>query len=119
MKHLHLLMVAITLLLFIVQAVPIFAGKTFHRSKVFTGISHAAYTLLVLSGLYLFWQLYQAAGVQHWALAKLVLLIVAVSANIKALRRQAVSLSQSRAGMMIAGVAYAGIVILAITKPML
>lgn len=120
MKHFHLLMVAITILLFLYQAVLVFLGKTVARSKAFTGVSHLIYTLLVISGLFLFWQLYQATGtLQHWAIAKLILLVMAVSANIKAIRNQAVSSGQAKAGMLIAGVAYVGIVVLAITKPML
>lgn len=119
MKHFHLLMVAITILLFLYQAVLVFLGKTVARSKAFTGVSHLIYTLLVISGLFLFWQLYQATGtLQHWAIAKLILLVMAVSANIKAIRNQASS-GQAKAGMLIAGVAYVGIVVLAITKPML
>ena len=120
MKHLHLTMVAITILLYLYQAAKVFLGKPAPRSKAFTGVSHLVYTLLTVSGLVLFWQLYQATGtLQHWAIAKLVLLVVAVSANIKAVRNQAVSLGQAKAGMLIAGVAYVGIVVLAITKPML
>ncbi|UYZ96150.1 hypothetical protein LP090_09180 [Moraxella bovis] len=45
------------------------------------------------------------------------LLAVAISANIKALR--APLLSQKKAGMVIAGIAYVGILVLAVTKPML
>ncbi len=119
MKHLHMLVAVVTILLYLYQAVPIFTGKKAKRSPVFSGMTHLVYTVLMLTGLWLFWQLYQVAGMQHWAIAKLVLLIVAVSANIKALRNQDLSLSQAKAGMLIAGVAYAGSVFLAVTKPML
>ena len=58
-------------------------------------------------------------GTQHWALAKLVLLIVAASATIKAQRHYTNTPSQAKAGLMIASVAYVGIIVLAITKPTL
>lgn len=119
MKHVHMLMAALTLLLFAYQALMLFSGKAVRLSAAFKGIGHLIYTVLMLTGLWLFWQLYQVAGIQHWAIAKLVLLIVAVSATIKALRNQDMARSQAKAGMLIAGVAYVGIVILAVTKPML
>lgn len=119
MKHLHMLMAVITLLIYLYQAVPIFMGKKAKRSAALTGATHLVYTVLMLTGLWLFWQLYQVAGVQHWAIAKLVLLVVAVSAAIKALRNQELAPPQAKAGMLICGVAYAGIVFLAVTKPIL
>lgn len=117
MKHLHMLMAVIAILLYLYQAYLVLAGKPVALSKAFKGTSHLFYLLLVGSGLYLFWQIYQVAGVQHWALAKIVLLVVAVSANIKAIR-PSTTLAQAKAGMLLAGVAYVGMVILAFTKPM-
>lgn len=117
MKHLHLLMAVITIALFLYQAMIVFTKGQLSLSSAFKAMSHVVYLLLVVSGLYLLWQLWQVAGAQHWALAKMVLLIVAISANVKALRHPA--LNQKKAGMLIAGVAYAGILILAIAKPIL
>lgn len=117
MTHLHMLMAGITVVLFLYQAGLIFSGKMLTSSRQFTIISHIIYTLLVLSGGYLLWQLWQVAGIQHWAIAKIILLIVAISANIKALRNP--TPNQKKAGMMVSGIAYAGIILLAITKPML
>ncbi|MDO4440987.1 MAG: SirB2 family protein [Moraxella sp.] len=118
MKHLHMLTALITLVLFVYQAVFVFSGKSLVLSRAFKGVSHLIYLLLVGSGLYLFWQLSQVAGVQHWAIIKLVLLVAAVSATIKALRPTNQN-SQARAGILIALIAYIGIVVLAITKPTL
>lgn len=117
MKHLHMLMAVITIGLYLYQAGMIFSGKHLALSRAFKGTSHAIYLLLLVSGVFLLWQLWQVAGAQHWAIAKIVLLVVAISANIKALRNPI--LNQKKAGMMIAGVAYVGIIILAVTKPML
>ncbi|WP_323841832.1 MULTISPECIES: SirB2 family protein [unclassified Moraxella] len=118
MKHLHLLMAFFTLLIFAYQAVFVVSGKQLILSRTFKGINHLVYLLLVSSGLMLFWQLTQVAGLQHWAIAKLVLLIVAISANVKALR-PASTIGQSKAGMLIAAIAYVGVIILALTKPVL
>ena len=117
MKHLHLLMVVITIGLFLYQTGLIFAGGQVTQSRTFKIASHIIYLLLAGSGLYLMWQLWQVSGAQHWAVVKIMLLAVAVSANIKALR--APLLSQKKAGMVIAGIAYVGILVLAVTKPML
>lgn len=119
MKHLHMLAAVITLLLFLYQAGFVFSSKSVTLSKGFKIVSHLVYTVLVATGLWIFWQLYQLVGLQHWAVAKIVLLIVAVSANIKSIRYQKINCSQAKAGMLIAAVAYAGILILAFTKPML
>lgn len=118
MKHLHMLMAVITIALYLYQASFVVRGTKPSLNKAFKGASHAVYTMLVASGLYMFWQLYQVAGFQAWAFAKLILLIMAVSASIKALR-PATALSQAKAGFLVAGVAYVGIVWLAIAKPML
>lgn len=116
MKHLHMLMAVVTIALYLYQASLVMRAKP-TLSKAFKGASHAIYTLLVASGLYLFWQIYQVAGFQAWAVAKIILLIVAVSAVIKALR-PSTALPQAKAGFLIAGVAYVGIVFLAVAKPM-
>lgn len=118
MKHLHMLMAVVAIILYVYQAAQVAGNKPMTLSKTFKGISHVFYVLLVGSGLYLFWQIYQVAGMQHWALAKIVLLVVAVSANIKAIRPSTTN-AQAKAGMLLAGVAYVGIVILAFVKPML
>lgn len=118
MKHLHMLMAVITLALYLYQASFVVRGIKPSLNKAFKGASHAIYTMLVVSGLYLFWQLYQVAGFQAWAFAKMVLLVMAVSANIKAIR-PATALPHTKAGFLIAGVAYVGIVWLAIAKPVL
>lgn len=117
MKHLHMLMALITIILYLYQASFVMRGQKPALSKSFKGVSHAIYLLLIISGFVLFWQIYQVAGVQAWIVAKIVLLVVAVSANIKALR-PSTHLAQTKAGFLISGIAYAGIVFLALSKPM-
>ena len=112
-----MLMALLTILLYLYQASFMVREQKPALSKVFKGVSHAIYLLLIISGFVLFWKIYQVAGMQAWILAKIVLLVVAVSANIKALR-PSTNLPQAKAGFLISGIAYAGIVFLALAKPM-
>ena len=118
MKHLHMLLALVALLMFIYQAAPIFRGQARRLPKAAMGASHVVYLLLVATGIYMTYLLNAAgAGLQHWAVAKLVLLVVA--ATIKANRQAADNISQAKAGVLIGAVAYAGIVFLAFAKPVL
>ncbi len=120
MKHLHMLLALVALLMFIYQAAPIFRGQARRLPKAAMGASHVVYLLLVATGIYMTYLLNAAgAGLQHWAVAKLVLLVVAASATIKANRQAADNISQAKAGVLIGAVAYAGIVFLAFAKPVL
>lgn len=115
MKHLHMLVAVITIACFCYSSFCILKGK--QVGKVYMAVTHSLYAVLVGSGLYLLWLLSQVAGVQHWAYAKLVLLVVAVSAMIKA--RKSKALAQAKAGILVAFVALAGILFLAVAKPVL
>lgn len=115
MKHLHMLVAVITIACFCYSGFCILKGK--QVGKAYMAVTHSLYAVLVGSGLYLLWVLSQVAGVQHWAYAKLVLLVVAVSAMIKA--RKSKALAQAKAGILVAFVALAGILFLAVAKPVL
>lgn len=115
MKHLHMLVAVITIACFCYSSFCILKGK--QVGKAYMAVTHSLYAVLVGSGLYLLWVLSQVAGVQHWAYAKLVLLVVAVSAMIKA--RKSKALAQAKAGILVAFVALAGILLLAVAKPVL
>ncbi|WFF39323.1 SirB2 family protein [Moraxella nasibovis] len=119
MKHMHMLMAVLLLLIFILQALPILTGGKYRSPQAVKVINHLLYAIVMASGLWLFWQLYQVAGAQHWAIAKLVLLIVAASATAKAQRGYLTAPAQAKAGLLIAAIAYVGIVFLAFAKPML
>lgn len=113
MKHFHLFMAFLTLMCFAYSTVMIVKSKAL--SKTYQIVSHIVYTFVVLTGGYLLWQLSQVAGVQHWAYAKLILLIVAISAMIKARKNP----SHAKAGILLAWVALSGIIGLAFIKPVL
>lgn len=115
MKHLHMLMAAITIFLFLWQSFMVMTkGQRFDKKgKIAT---HVVYTLLIISGAMTVMPLLSANVPLQWVAAKIVLLLAAISASIKAFRATATPV-QSKAGILIASVAYVGILILAFVKP--
>lgn len=120
MKHLHMLMAALTILLFLYQSFillnpkPSKLSKNMPKSiKVF---QHLCYTLLIISGAILLMQLLSVNVPVQWAYAKIILLLAAISATVKATRPTA-NPPQQKMGIFIAMLAYVGIVILAFVKP--
>lgn len=113
MKHAHLLMVVLTLGLFGYSTVMILTQKPL--TKTYQIISHIVYLLVAITGLYLLFILSQVAGVQHWVYAKIILLVVAISALIKARRRP----NHKITGIAISWISLAGILGLAVLKPVL
>lgn len=116
MKHFHILVAVLTIAMFCYSSFCIINNKTV--SKAYMAITHTLYAFLVGTGVYLLYLLGKAgAGPQHWAYAKIVLLVVAVSAIIKA--RKSATKNQAKAGILLSFVALVGIVVLAFTKPVL
>lgn len=118
MKMLHMAMVGVMLCLFLYQFVFVVfvQQKDILRSKLQMIIGHSIYLLVVVFGVLTLLPLYKIVGVPHWIVAKFVLLAVAISATIKALRPNT-SITQAKVGMFLALVAYAGIIGLAVIKP--
>lgn len=118
MKHGHMMMAMLLIALFLFQAVMVFTAKTkTPPPKPLKIGSHIMYALVILTGGMTATPLFQAHAVPHWLYAKLVLLVVAMSATIKALR-PTTPLNQAKAGMIVAMIAYLGILFLAFAKPM-
>lgn len=115
MKHLHILMAALTILLFIWQSYLVLTkGDRFEKKgKIAT---HIVYALLIISGVVTVMPLLSANVPLQWVAAKIILLIAAISASIKAFKATATP-TQSKTGILIALVAYIGIVTLAVVKP--
>lgn len=115
MKHLHMLMAVITVVLFLWQSYLVMTkGQRFDKKgKIAT---HVVYTLLIISGALNVMPLLQADAPLQWVAAKIILLIAAISASIKAFRATA-TLAQSRTGIFIAFIAYVAIFVLAFVKP--
>lgn len=106
-------MIALTLAFFAYSSFAILKNKAV--SKAYMAVSHTVFALAILTGLHLFVILSRVAGVQHWAIAKMILLVVAISAIIKARRKP----HTARVGIFIVWVCMAGILFLAVAKPVL
>lgn len=118
MKHFHMLMAVLTIAIFLYQCWQVFASKPAQLPNKGLKIgSHVLYTLLIITGALTLMPLIKLVGVPHWVIAKVVLFVVAISATIKAIRPTTAG-NQAKIGMLIAGIAYAGILILAFVKPM-
>lgn len=115
MNHLHMLLAVIVLPLFIYQSLLVLRNRTPIPRPVKIA-NHIVYALILVSGAWLLLQLLSVQAPIQWVIAKLALFIAAISASLKAFKPTA-TVSQSRAGIFIAAVAYVGIVILAILKP--
>lgn len=115
MKHIHMMMAFITIALFLWQSyLLIIANKRLTKSvKIAT---HIVYTLLVVSGVMVVMPLLSTNAPLQWVAGKIILLVAAISASIKAFRSTATK-EQSKAGIFIALVAYVGILALAFIKP--
>lgn len=115
MKHLHMLMAVITVVLFLWQSYLVMTkGQRFDKKgKIAT---HVVYTLLIISGALNVMPLLQADAPLQWVAAKIILLIAAISASIKAFRATATP-AQSRTGIFIAFIAYVAIFVLVFVKP--
>lgn len=115
MKHLHMLMAVITVVLFLWQSYLLMSkGTRFDKKgKIAT---HVVYTLLIISGVLNVMPLLSANASLQWVVAKIILLLAAISASIKAFRATATP-AQSKSGIFIAFIAYVAIFILAFAKP--
>lgn len=118
MKHAHILMAVLTLAIFVYQFVKVLTNKPAQLPSKGAKIgSHILYTLLIITGVLTLMPLIKLIGVPHWVIAKVILLVVAISSTIKATRATTPA-PQAKAGMLIALIAYIGIVTLAVVKPM-
>ena len=117
MKHAHMLMALILIALFLWQAVLVFtAPKGQGLPKPAKIGAHVMYALVILTGAVTAMP-FGAGIVPHWLIAKMVLLIVAISATVKA-TRQTTTPNQAKIGILIAFIAYMGILTLAFVKPL-
>ncbi|WP_201616312.1 SirB2 family protein [Psychrobacter urativorans] len=115
MKHLHMLMAVVVIALFLYQSYLVL-GANRRAPRVIKITNHIVYALLLLSGGWMLLQLLQANAPVQWVIAKMVLFVAAISASIKAFNNHATT-TQSKSGILIAAIAYVGIIILAYVKP--
>lgn len=115
MKHLHMLMAVLVIALFLYQSYLILSTDK-QTPRVIKISNHIIYALVLLSGAWMLFQLMSANAPVQWVIAKMVLFVAAISASIKAFNKSATPI-QRKTGILIAGAAYVGIVVLAFTKP--
>ncbi|AMN50400.1 SirB2 family protein [Psychrobacter sp. P2G3] len=115
MKHLHMLMALLVVVLFLYQSYLVLSANR-RAPRVVKIANHIVYALVILSGAMMLMQLMSANAPVQWVFAKIILLVAAISASIKAFNNHATP-TQRKTGILIAAVAYIGIVILAFAKP--
>ena len=115
MKHLHILMAVLLIALFLYQSYLVLSSNK-QAPPVIKISSHIIYAVIILSGAGMLVQLMSANAPVQWVFAKVILLVAAISASIKAFNNNATP-SQRKIGILITGAAYVGIVVLAFTKP--
>jgi len=115
MKHLHMLIAVIVVVLFLYQSYLVLSANR-RAPRVVKIANHIVYALVILSGAIMLMQLMSANAPVQWVFAKIILLVAAISASVKAFNNHATPI-QRKTGILIAAVAYIGIVILAFAKP--
>lgn len=115
MKHLHMLMAVLVIVLFLYQSYLALSANR-RAPRVLKIATHVLYALLIVSGAIMLMQLMNANAPVQWVFAKIILLVAAISASIKAFNPHATP-GQTKIGVLIAAVAYIGIVLLAFIKP--
>ncbi|WP_296245871.1 MULTISPECIES: SirB2 family protein [unclassified Psychrobacter] len=115
MKHLHMLMAVLLIALFLYQSYVVLRSNKQPPFAIKIS-THILYAVIILSGAGLLVQLMSANAPVQWVFAKVILLVAALSASIKAFNPSAAP-SQRKTGILITGIAYVGILILAFTKP--
>lgn len=115
MKHLHTLLALLVIALFLYQSYLVL-GANKRAPRIIKISNHILYALIIVSGVWMLMQLMSANAPVQWVFAKIILLVAAISASVKAFNPNATQ-SQSKVGILIAAAAYIGIVILAYSKP--
>lgn len=115
MKHLHMLMAALVIALFLYQSYLVLSTNKRAPRAIKIG-NHIVYALILVSGGWMLLQLLNVNAPVQWVIAKMILFVAAISASLKAFNPRATP-SESKVGVLIAAIAYIGIVILAYVKP--
>lgn len=120
-KIIHMSFASLAILVFVVRAFLLFTTNlppAQQRGKsrvVLVALQHLSYSVLIIAGIVLLIQ--NQFVVQAWFYAKIILFVVAISASNKAFGKRDISISQRKAGVMVALVAYLSVIGLIIWKP--
>ncbi len=96
-------------------AIPVTAKPKSAGRIMLVAMQHLAFTLLIITGMVLLYQ--NQFVVQPWFYGKIILFLVILSAMAKAFGKRDISMGQRKAGAMVAGIAFAGLMTLVIWKP--
>lgn len=86
LKHLHLTVVALSLILFVLRGLWLFTNSTMLGKKWVKILPHIVSTLLLISGIVLAVHLHMSPGSQPWLLAKIIALIVYIGLGVAAFK---------------------------------
>ena len=130
-KIVHMTFASLAILVFVIRAILLFwkpvaitatanntttspAPKSAGRI-VLVAMQHLSFTLLIITGMVLLYQ--NNFVVQPWFYGKIILFLVILSAVTKAFGKRDIGNSQRKAGAMVAGIAFVGLMTLVIWKP--
>ncbi len=129
-KIVHMTFASLAIIIFVIRTVLLFwqptaivtasssAARPAPKSAgriVLVAMQHLAFTLLVITGLVLLYQ--NNFVVQPWFYGKIILFLVILSAVTKAFGKRDIGSGQRKAGAMVAGIAFIGLMTLVCWKP--
>lgn len=114
LKHLHLTVIALSLILFVVRGIWLFVNSHLLAKKWVKVLPHVISTLLLLSGIALAVHLGMSPGSQPWLFAKIIALVVYIGLGVATFKVR--SSGASKALFICALVVFAYMVSVAITK---
>ena len=129
-KIVHMTFASLAIIVFVIRTILLFwqptaivtasssAARPAPKSAgriVLVAMQHLAFTLLVITGLVLLYQ--NNFVVQPWFYGKIILFLVVLSAVTKAFGKRDIGIGQRKAGAMVAGIAFVGLMTLICWKP--
>ncbi len=129
-KIIHMAFASLAIIVFVIRAILLFwqptasattAGATMAPAPksasriVLVAMQHLSFTLLVITGMVLLYQ--NNFIVQPWFYGKIILFLVVLSAVTKAFGKRDMTSGQRKAGAMVAGIAFVGLMTLVCWKP--
>ena len=129
-KIVHMTFASLAIIVFVIRTILLFwqptaivtasssAARPAPKSAgriVLVAMQHLSFTLLVITGLVLLYQ--NNFVVQPWFYGKIILFLVILSAVTKAFGKRDIGSGQRKAGAMVAGIAFIGLMTLVCWKP--
>lgn len=117
-KIAHMTFATVAIGVFLLRAVQLFVSARkghMQRSVFLIALQHLSYAVLVVTGFILLYQ--NEFVVKHWFYGKIILFLVLLSASAKAFGKRDLKWAERKAGVFVAGVAFAGLLTLIIWKP--